>query len=293
MTRELQLNSEPNPDHFHSNLLSFVQKYGTEVTKAFFPSFSSLPLLNSERSVIQSPRNSISFEMNQNLKTVSGKNGVDDSALKGSLCELSKEVTKELDLVPAMKELGLVSEVPQAHHKYIDECEATLNDQINVVYNISYIYHALYAYFDRDTVALKGFANFFKESSEEKRRLAEKMMEYQNKLGREVKLQSILMPLSEFDHADKGDALHAMELTLSLEKLTSDTLLHLHRVASKNGDVQLAYFAIAESGGKQVNVIKEIAEYIAQLKRLGKGPGVWRFDQMLLGKLRNGVVVCY
>ena len=30
----------------------------------------------------------------------------------------------------------------------------------------------------------------------------------QNKRGGKVKLQSILMPLSEFDHAEKGDALY-------------------------------------------------------------------------------------
>lgn len=31
---------------------------------------------------------------------------------------------------------------------------------------------------------------------------------YQNKRGGRVKLQSMLMPCSEFDHAEKGDALH-------------------------------------------------------------------------------------
>ncbi|KAK7273086.1 hypothetical protein RIF29_14132 [Crotalaria pallida] len=30
----------------------------------------------------------------------------------------------------------------------------------------------------------------------------------ENKRGGKVKLQSIVMPLCEFDHADKGDALH-------------------------------------------------------------------------------------
>lgn len=30
----------------------------------------------------------------------------------------------------------------------------------------------------------------------------------QNKRGGKVKLQSILMPLSEFDHEEKGDALY-------------------------------------------------------------------------------------
>jgi hypothetical protein len=42
-----------------------------------------------------------------------------------------------------------------------------LNDQINVEYTASYAYHSLFAYFDRDTVALKGFAKFFAAQSEE------------------------------------------------------------------------------------------------------------------------------
>ncbi|KAG4923074.1 hypothetical protein JHK87_048614 [Glycine soja] len=48
----------------------------------------------------------------------------------------------------------------------------------------------------------------FKESSEEERVHAEKLMEYQNKRGGKVKLQSIVMPLSEFGHEKKGDALY-------------------------------------------------------------------------------------
>lgn len=34
----------------------------------------------------------------------------------------------------------------------------------SVEYNVSYVYHALYAYFDRDNVALKGLARLFSSS---------------------------------------------------------------------------------------------------------------------------------
>ncbi|XVF24177.1 hypothetical protein REPUB_Repub13aG0104900 [Reevesia pubescens] len=123
---------------------------------------------------------------------------------------------------------------------------------------------------------------FFKESSLEEREHAEKLMEYQNKRGGKVKLQSILMPLSEFDHAEKGDALYAMELALSLEKLTNVKLLNLHSVAERNHDVQLTDFVEGEFLAEQVEAIKKISEYVAQLRRVGKGHGVWHFDQMLL-----------
>jgi len=196
--------------------------------------------------------------------------------LTGVLFEPFEEVKKELMLVPTVPQDSL------ARQKYSEESEAAINEQINVEYNVSYIYHALFAYFDRDNVALKGLAKFFKESSEEERGHAEKFMEYQNKRGGKVKLQSILMPLSEFDHVEKGDALYAMELTLSLEKLTTEKLLNLHKVASRNNDVQLADFVENEFLGEQVEAIKRISEYVAQLRRVGKGHGVWHFDQMLL-----------
>lgn len=31
----------------------------------------------------------------------------------------------------------------------------------SVEYNVSYVYHSMYAYFDRDNVALKGLAKYF------------------------------------------------------------------------------------------------------------------------------------
>ncbi|GFQ07394.1 ferritin-2 chloroplastic [Phtheirospermum japonicum] len=161
-----------------------------------------------------------------------GKNGcvvcvakhANNKPLTGVVFEPFEEVKKELMLVPSVPQDSL------ARQKFSDESEAAINEQINVEYNVSYVYHAMFAYFDRDNVALKGLAKFFKESSLEEREHAEKLMEYQNKRGGKVKLQSILMPVSEFEHAEKGDALYAMELALSLEKLTNEKLLNLHAV---------------------------------------------------------------
>ncbi|KAI3879722.1 hypothetical protein MKX03_028420 [Papaver bracteatum] len=124
------------------------------------------------------------------------------SPVTGVVFELFEEVKKELQLVPDLPQQSI------ARHKFTDICEAAINEQINVEYNVSYVYHALYVYFDQDNVSLRGFAKFFKEDSVEEREHAELLMEYQNRRGGKVKLQSILMPLSEFDHPEKGDALH-------------------------------------------------------------------------------------
>ncbi len=46
----------------------------------------------------------------------------------------------------------------------------------SIEYNVSYVYHALWAYFDRDNVALPGLAAFFKAGSVEEREHAELLM---------------------------------------------------------------------------------------------------------------------
>ncbi|KAJ9553325.1 hypothetical protein OSB04_017370 [Centaurea solstitialis] len=217
---------------------------------------------NSGRSVLFSSPSSVS------MVCMAAKGGSSNHRpLSGVVFEPFEEVKKELNLVPSVPEQSI------ARQKYADESEASINEQINVEYNVSYVYHAMYAYFDRDNVALKGLAKFFKEASEEEREHAEKFMEYQNKRGGKVKLQSILMPLSEFDHEEKGDALYAMELALSLEKLTNEKLLNLHEVANRNKDVQLADFVESGFLAEQVSAIKKISEYVAQLRRVGKGHG--------------------
>eukprot|EP00958_Prasinococcus_capsulatus_P030137 scaffold7946_cov403-Prasinococcus_capsulatus_cf.AAC.9 len=194
-----------------------------------------------------------------------------------------------------------------ARQRYSAECEAAINDQIkrataklfltastvrsadtsalpwyrSVEYNVSYIYHAMYAYFDRDNVALPGLAKFFKESSDEEREHAEKLMNYQNLRGGRVKLQSMISPESEFANEEKGDALYAMELALSLEKLNNEKLLALHKVADEAGDVQMCDFVESELLGEQVEAIRKISTYVAQLRRVGKGHGVWHWDKEL------------
>ncbi|XP_020581867.1 ferritin-4, chloroplastic-like [Phalaenopsis equestris] len=203
-------------------------------------------------------------------------------ALTGVFFEPFEEVKQELALVTSSPGKSL------ARQNYVDECEAAINEQINIEYNVSYVYHAMFAYFDRDNVALRGLAKFFNESSEEERDHAEKLMKYQNKRGGRVKLQSILMPLTEFHHEEKGDALYAMELALSLERLVNEKLLNLHSVAARSNDPQMTEFIESHFLGEQVEAIKKISEYVAQLRRLGKGHGVWHFDNMLLHERENG-----
>lgn len=190
----------------------------------------------------------------------------------GIVFEPFTEVQSQLVQVPTSYSESL------ARQRYSTSCEAAINDQINVEYNVSYLYHSLFAYFDRDNVALPGFAKFFKENSEEEREHAEKLMKYQNLRGGKVKLMTITSPLMEYDHAEKGDALYSMELALSLEKLVNEKLLALHQVACDNNDPEMSDFIEREFLAEQVEAIKKISGYVAQLRRVGKGHGVYHFD---------------
>ena len=53
-----------------------------------------------------------------------------------------------------------------ANQKFSDGRKGALNEKINVEYNVLYIYHALFSYFDGDSVALPGFAKHFKDSND-------------------------------------------------------------------------------------------------------------------------------
>ncbi|OIW00859.1 hypothetical protein TanjilG_12800 [Lupinus angustifolius] len=212
-----------------------------------------------------------------NLMRVSASNV--SEPLTGVIFEPFQEVKKDALAVPITPNVSL------ARQNYADETEAAINEQINVEYNVSYVYHSLFAYFDRDNIALKGLAKFFKESSDEEREHAEKLIKYQNIRGGRVILHPITSPLSEYAHVEKGDALYALELTLSLEKLVNEKLLNLHSVAVSNNDPQLADFIESEFLTEQVEAIKKIAEYVTQLRLVGKGHGLWHFDQSLLHDL--------
>lgn len=161
------------------------------------------------------------------------------------------------------------------------ECEAAVNEQINIEYQVSYVYHALFAFFDRDNVGLPGFAKYFKEASDEERDHAELLIKYQNKRGGRVALKTLVMPDVDLNHDVKGEALYAMELALSLEKLNFQKLRDLHDVADKHGDASFADFVEGELLADQVESVKAASEYVSQLRRVGKGLGVFQFDRQL------------
>jgi len=167
--------------------------------------------------------------------------------------------------------------VSQCRQNYHAESEAGINRQINMELYASYCYQSMAFYFDRDDVALPGFAKFFKESSKEEREHAEKLMEFQNKRGGRIVLQDIKKP----DRDEWGTGLDAMQVTLGLEKSVNQSLLDLHKVADSHGDAQMTDFLEGHFLQEQVEAIKQIGGYVTNLKRVGSGLGEYEFDKQL------------
>jgi len=161
---------------------------------------------------------------------------------------------------------------------YESDSEAGVNKQINLELYASYVYLSMAYYFDRDDVALKGFFKYFKKASDEEREHAEKLMKFQNQRGGRIKLQDVKCP----DRDDWGSCLEAMTGALNLEKEVNASLLRLHDVASAKNDSQMCDWIEANFLTEQVEAIKELGDFVANLKRVGTGLGEYIFDKETL-----------
>merc|ERR1712121_152559 len=124
------------------------------------------------------------------------------------------------------------------------------------------------AYFDRDDVALHGFAKRFRENSEEEREHAMKFITYQNMRGGRVVFQDI-------------SKANADEAPLDLEKKVHEALLDLHKEADSQNDAQLTDFIEGEYLKEQVEAQKEIGDLITKMKRAGDTLGLHIIDKEL------------
>ncbi|XP_076034978.1 ferritin-like [Oratosquilla oratoria] len=164
----------------------------------------------------------------------------------------------------------------QVRMNYHEDCEASINKQINMELHNSYIYLSMGHYFDRDDVALPGFASLFKKMSKEEHDHAEKFMEYQNKRGGRIVLQPVEAPSQQ----EWGSALDALQAALELEKQVNQSLLDMEHEAESKDDAHLSEFLEDNFLKDQVDVIKKFGDMIVRLKRAGpSGLGEYILDR--------------
>ena len=107
--------------------------------------------------------------------------------------------------------------------------------KLTVFISFPHLYTQSY-YFDRDDVALPGFAKYFKKSADEEKEHAEKLMKFQVQRGGRVVLNDIKKPAKD----EWGTGLDAMQDALALEKTVNQALLDLHKIADANNDFQVS-----------------------------------------------------
>ncbi|KAF9104617.1 fts3-like protein [Mortierella sp. AM989] len=159
--------------------------------------------------------------------------------------------------------------------------EESINYQISQELQASQVYLSLAAWADGPNQALPGLSKFFTKSAEEEREHAQKLIDYQNRRGGKVVLQTLPAP-----EADWTSARNAIEATLQLEKDVNKSLLNLHKVSEENSDPQLSDFIASQYLPEQVEGVKKISDLVAQLNRVGgDGLGLYLWDQNLLKSL--------
>ncbi|XP_012706223.1 ferritin, heavy subunit [Fundulus heteroclitus] len=171
----------------------------------------------------------------------------------------------------------------QVRHNFHQDCEAAINRQINLELYASYVYLSMGYYFDRDDQALHNFAKFFRHQSHEEREHAEKLMKLQNQRGGRIFLQDVKKP----DRDEWGSGVEALECALQLEKSVNQSLLDLHKLCSTHNDPHLCDFIETHYLDEQVKSIKELGDWVSNLRRMGapqNGMAEYLFDKHTLGK---------
>ncbi|KAL1763143.1 Ferritin heavy chain [Sigmodon hispidus] len=172
-----------------------------------------------------------------------------------------------------------VSPPSQVRQNYHRDCEAAVNNHVQLELHASYVYLSLAFYFDCEDVALENFTSFFLNKSRECTAHAEKFLALQNQRGGRITLRSISKP----DRDDWLGALPAMERAFQLELSVNQSLAALHELATSKNDVHQCHFLKRGFMSKQVEVLKEMSSYVAKLRQMGSPED--GMAEYLLGKL--------
>ena len=159
-------------------------------------------------------------------------------------------------------------------------CEGAINEQINLELYASYTYQVAARYFERDDVALPGFARLFQQQSNEERGHAESLQKYLNLRGGRLQVTDIEAPPTTY-----ASPLMAMEAALELEKDVNKALLALHKAADAAHDPHLTEFIESNFLKEQAASLKELSDYITMLRRVGVGLGEYMLDEKLATRL--------
>jgi ferritin len=140
--------------------------------------------------------------------------------------------------------------------------EKAINTQINAELFSAYLYLAMAAYFDAES--LSGFASWMKMQAQEETSHAMKLFDYVNERGGRVVLEMIEKPQSDFDSPQA-----IFEQTLAHEKKVTGLINDLCELANDEKDLASASF-LQWFVDEQVEEEETASEILEKVKLAGK-----------------------
>ncbi|KAM5291052.1 ferritin heavy chain-like [Glossophaga mutica] len=159
---------------------------------------------------------------------------------------------------------------PLCVHNYHPECEAAVNNHINVHFHASYVYSSVAFCFDREDVALKHFSQLFLQRSNKEKEHAEKLVGLQKQRGGRIRLRDISSP--PWDEWESG--LRARDCALHAAKKVNQSLLSLHQLATEKGDGHLCDFLESHHLHQQGVFTKVLGDQVIKLRKIAGRSGI-------------------
>ncbi len=178
--------------------------------------------------------------------------------------------------------MSVLEECPHlSYYNLPEELVLVLNKQINMEMQAFYFYLNAGRYFQRKDVALHNVAKYFLDQANEEKGHSDMFQEYLILRGGDLRLLDIPAPSNEaLDTIDS--LLNSMKQALKYEKTINNHLLDIHRLADTHNDPHLTNFVEEHFLNEQMDSIKEIEDYITNIKRVGEGLGEYLFDKNML-----------
>lgn len=156
---------------------------------------------------------------------------------------------------------------PQTNYYLLHEdCANEMNEHIGLELYASIVYLNMAAYFDRPSVALQGYAKFFRDQSQEEYNHAGAFIDYLNKRNSTVSRISI----EESPKSEWLSPAEALTDAIKLEKHVYAKIQHIHDAADQRClDSHLTDFLEGTFFTEQVDSIRDLQVLLTKLRRSG------------------------
>ncbi len=157
------------------------------------------------------------------------------------------------------------------------ETENSLNEVVNLMFNIAYSFDSSCYFYERDDVAMFGMAKLFRHCRQKMLEGTRKLMKYIVARGGKVVFEDINPP----EKHEWNSPVQSLEALLNWKKSFQVALLKTHQIAQKNKDAHLQEYLESDFMEPTLVFIRKTGVMIANLEKAGVGFGEYQFDKHL------------